>query len=706
MALSKASTPALSKASTPAASSKAGTPALSKAGTQASSKATTPTLAKAAPPGGKAYMLLKNLHGITTASEYCVRVRTEPLRQGGRESNYVLNGDLWDNTGRFDFVKWSASSDDLKIFDNKNKYYIISNFAMEKIPPLEAAWSTSPVKTKIRFTKDTKVTPIDSPPTAIPLHPMQPTVTLANLETRLNAQKISGYKTPIITGDEKQQPLFMLVDLSGTIVAVDQIKAHNDGHCYDCTLASGHFDLIVTVWTNRSAPEVANGDDVFVEKIKVTRPMDNKIIASLSLTSRTITTGQPQANKTTGKFHILTKGTLPGPHDIREHLNEPWQKMDSKELPADLINLKNLNPILDTIPNTLEEADVHIFEVRGVWITEMHGEMDKWFVVRCTKCKKTDGCPCGVEKKPGCFGILTLTDGSASIRASIGESDNGLVAKEVFVINKLDRLPAIIKNDRSSVLMKNRIIVRIRVAPYNHYTGGLKMGARIIAAKSDMYMDDTIANDFTEVLPLDVNSPTVNEIFFDDLAALASSDGHALADLDNTSCMDGVAIVTRVNECACKKNSENHLWEMTGKVAILNKTGDSNEANVYAIDAVESAIARFSLAKNKSYIIIFTKVEKEDDTLTLHVQRGMLIPDDDLKTVKGIFSVAAERDLHKKLSVPGGSTVETPTNFADWFKELDSTPRKRAATFGAPAEDVEKECAFTKLPTPKKLRTS
>ena len=266
---------------------------------------------------------------ITTASEYCVRVRTEPLRQGGRENNYVINGDLWDSSGRFDFVKWSASQDDLKIFDNKHKYYIISNFIMEKIPPIEAPWSTSPVKTKIRFTKDTKVTPIDSPPTAIPLHPMQPTVNLANLETRLNAYKISGYKSTIINQVEKQHPHFMIVDLQGTIVAVDQIKAHNDGHCYDCTLASGHFDLIVTVWTNSSAPEVANGDDVFVEKIKVTRPMDNKIIASLSLTSRTITAGQAQANKTTGKLHILTSGTLPPPEGKREHLNEPWQKMDS-----------------------------------------------------------------------------------------------------------------------------------------------------------------------------------------------------------------------------------------------------------------------------------------------------------------------------------------------------------------------------------------
>ena len=37
--------------------------------------------------------------------------------------------------------------------------------------------------------------------------------------------------------------------------------------------------------------------------------------------------------------------------------------------------------------------------------------------------------------------------------------------------------------------------------------------------------------------PFDVNSPTVNEMFFDDLAALASSDGHALADVETTSCM-------------------------------------------------------------------------------------------------------------------------------------------------------------------------
>ena len=114
--------------------SKAATPAFSKAATPALRKAGTPALSKAVKPAGKAYMQLKNLHPITTAHEYCVRVRTEPVRQGGRDGNHVLNGDLWDSTARFDFVKWSGFPNDLNIFQN-NKCYIIANFALEKSPP-------------------------------------------------------------------------------------------------------------------------------------------------------------------------------------------------------------------------------------------------------------------------------------------------------------------------------------------------------------------------------------------------------------------------------------------------------------------------------------------------------------------------------------------------------------------------------------------
>ena len=145
---------------------------------------------------------------------------------------------------------------------------------------------------------------------------------------------------------------------------------------------------------------------------------------------------------------------------------------------------------------------------------------------------------------------------------------------------------------------------------------------------------------------------------------------------------------------------------MTGKAMILDKTGESQECNVYAIEAVESATSRFFLAKNTSYIIIFTKVEKEDDALTLHVQRGMLIAQNDLESVKTNFSFTAERALHKQLSMPSGNT---PTNFSDLAKELDAafqTPRKRAATFGAPTEEVSQVCAFTTMPSPKKPRTT
>ena len=130
----------------------------------------------------------------------------------------MINGHVWDLTGRFDIVKWSSLADDFKNIEN-NKCYLISNFALEKIQPAEIPWSTSPVKIKIRFNKDSKITLIDTPPSTIPLHPMQPTVKLGELVPRLNALGVNGYRTTSINGEQKQQPLFTLVDLSGTIVA-------------------------------------------------------------------------------------------------------------------------------------------------------------------------------------------------------------------------------------------------------------------------------------------------------------------------------------------------------------------------------------------------------------------------------------------------------------------------------------------------------
>ena len=162
-----------------------------------------------------------------------------------------------------------------------------------------------------------------------------------------------------------------------------------------------------------------------------------------------------------------------------------------------------------------------------------------------------------------------------------------------------------------------------------------------------------------------------------------------------------MCVVTKVNERECKTNSEN-LWEMKGTVDILNKDGKSNEVNVYAINDSEIAISRFFLAKNKAYIIIFTKVEKADDEFTLHVQRGMMIQPGDLETVKTNFSFSAKQAFHRQLSTP---TANTPTNFTDLAKEL-KTPRKRAFTFGAATEEVSQELAFTTLPSPKKLRIS
>ena len=108
--------------------------------------------------------------------------------------------------------------------------------------------------------------------------------------------------------------------------------------------------------------------------------------------------------------------------------------------------------------------------------------------------------------------------------------------------------------------------------------------------------------------------------------------------------------------------------------------------------------------RNKPYIIIFTKVEKEDEDLTLHVQRGMLIPPSELESVKTNFSFSARKEFHQQLSMP---TANTPTNFTEVAKELNATfqtPRKRAATFGAATEEVSQELAFTTLPSPKKAK--
>ena len=49
-----------------------------------------------------------------------------------------------------------------------------------------------------------------------------------------------------------------------------------------------------------------------------------------------------------GKINKLAPDTLdaPGEAETRKQLNEPWQKVDFKEIPADLTCFKNIENIL------------------------------------------------------------------------------------------------------------------------------------------------------------------------------------------------------------------------------------------------------------------------------------------------------------------------------------------------------------------------
>ena len=68
-------------------------------------------------------------------------------------------------------------------------------------------------------------------------------------------------------------------------------------------------------------------------------------------------------------------------------------------------------------------------------------------------------------------------------------------------------------------------------------------------------------------------------------------------------------------------------------------------------------------------------------------------------------ATSAKKEFHKQLSLP---TANAPTNFPELAKELKlrfETPRKRAASFGAPTENVGQDLEITKMSSPKKPRT-
>ena len=94
-------------------------------------------------------------------------------------------------------------------------------------------------------------------------------------------------------------------------------------------MADGDHEIIITVWTPKSSPEVSVAAEVFFERVKVSRPQ-GKVVASLSLTARNSGV-ESQSNKTIGSINILASGTLGKPAETRTQLNEPWQKPEYKD---------------------------------------------------------------------------------------------------------------------------------------------------------------------------------------------------------------------------------------------------------------------------------------------------------------------------------------------------------------------------------------
>jgi hypothetical protein len=637
-----------------------------------------------------AFMPLAALTPVTAGSKYCVRAKVEPVRTAGKDGSFVMNGTLFDASGRYDFSKWSASPDDFKdIVDGG--CYVLTKPVLERLSADEALWSTSPSRTKIKITKTTLLTAMDPPPDNLPQYPMQPTLELGKLLQRLQDANISGHKIAHIDGEDKNQARFLLVDISGTIMSVEAIKPQRDGFSYDCTLASGDSELILTVWTHSKTPEVSAKDEVFIEKIKVSRPSGD-IVASVSLTARNAA-GDAQSSRTTGRIRVLAAGTLRKPAAQRTALNEAWQKTDCKELPADVCCLKNIHSILQQIPSKVEGADVHVLECRGVWVTELHGA-DKWFTPRCEKCRKTENCACGVGKKPGCFGGLTIMDATGSIRATVGDTDDGSVAREVLCVRNLDRLPTIFDSDPGSLLLKNRLHLRLRVAPYDSFKGGLKTGARIICATSDLYGDKTLAEEFGDPLDFESDTPTINELFYGDLPKFASGAGSSAV---------GICLATNVADAKSNKNASTSLHEMTGKAMVLDASGTSQPVNVYGVDGVEAGATRFALVKGKSYIMIFHHVADEAGDLTLHLQRGLLVKKEDLENVKTNFAAAARRALHE--GTASGASSSAPTTFMDLAKAGTPSPRKRTAHFATLGEDVDPAVPYTTMMKAKQPKT-
>ena len=334
-------------------------------------------------------------------------------------------------------------------------------------------------------------------------------------------------------------------------------------------------------------------------------------------------------------------------------LTQPWQQADFKDLRADLCCFKNTESILQQIPHTMEGADVHVLEFRGVWITELQGA-DTWFELRCTSCRKTQGCSCGVEMKPGCFGVLQVTDATGSVRAAVGDIDDVSVVQEVLCVKNLQRLPRICDGEPGALLLKNRLNLRLRVAPCNADAKGYKMGARIVCANSDLYKSSDLAGDFGQPLHCKSDASSINELFYEDLMSIGGTVGRF--------CEVGICLATTVTDATFTMDCH----YMTGHAMVLDVKGDSKQAKIFGFDRTEAGAARFALVRGKAYILLISGAGITDGMPTLTLQRGLLIKEEDLGVVTKNFSSAAQHT--RAIFALQGSDTPAPTSFAELVK--------------------------------------
>lgn len=535
----------------------------------------------------KAYMPLSYLKNITASSNYCVRAfvdsppkavskKDKNATQGGKQ-NYTVSGYFYDSSDRRPFAKWSTSIDDLNIVHGA--CYELTKPSLEELPNSEARWCTAG-GTRIKITKLTKLKLLEPAPEKHPTTCLVPTVDLADVEKRLKKLGIHGTETRTENGKEITQAKFMLVDLRGTVVHVDRIKSQATGYSYDCTVAHGGFEMIITVWTPKDTPEVNQNDQVFLDKVKIKKP-EGDIQGSLSLAPR------DNVSKTTGNITILLENPLKPPASTRRALNQAWQKTEYTALPMELTTLKNLEEIVDQVPDVVEGSEVFMVEVRGVWINSFL-QPEKWFEDRCVTCRKTDGCSCGTPKKPGLFGRMDISDGTSNLEVAVGDQDNGSIVGDVLCIKRTERLPAIFNSDCGSLILKNRLHLRLRIAPYDHYTQGLKNGVRIVSAKSDMYLNNEIKEEFGEPLPFEPTGKSINEVFLDELDTFGP---------ELYNCQTAICLAIEVTEGTSSINEDNQCHEFHGSATILKSDGQADEAQIFGLDSSEAGTARFTLIK-------------------------------------------------------------------------------------------------------------